>query len=204
MLNCSDLLVDDSAESGLALDDGVRHAHLLAEGRKEDDELDGVNIVGDEDEGSLLVLDKSDDVVQAVLDSEWLLADILLLLSLTDGSGLLVQTLLLVGLGLGSVLVEQLESLGGAVAVEDVVELSDRGWDLEAHRQDLALALQANIFGPLHRAREVAPGLHILSDAEVARPPLDQRVLGLSADKQDGLLVELNVPWPASWKHQPW
>ena len=49
--------MDDGAETGLALDDGVGDTHLLAERRKEDDELNGLDIVGDEDEGSLLVLD---------------------------------------------------------------------------------------------------------------------------------------------------
>ena len=61
------LLVDDGAETSLALDNGVGDTHLLAESGKEDNELNGVNIVGDEDEGSLLVLDEADNVVQTEL-----------------------------------------------------------------------------------------------------------------------------------------
>lgn len=42
------LLVDDSSETSLTLDDGVWDAHLAAEGRQEDDELNGVDVVGDQ------------------------------------------------------------------------------------------------------------------------------------------------------------
>lgn len=173
----SHLLVDDRAESGLALDDGVWDAHLLAESWQENDELNWVNVVWNEDERSLLVLNQSNDVVETVLDSVWLLADILLLLAVLDGGGLLEETLLLLGLGLWAVLVEELEGLGGAVAVEDVVELGDGWWDLEAHVQDLALALETNILGPLDGAGEVASWLDVLADTEVAWAPLNERVL---------------------------
>ena len=71
------LLVDDRAEAGLALDDDVRDAHLAAERGEEDDELDGVDVVRDDDEVRLLRLDERDDVVQAVLDEEGLLGVIL-------------------------------------------------------------------------------------------------------------------------------
>lgn len=97
--------MDDGAEPGLALDDGIGDAHLAAERGQEDDELNGVNIVGNEDERGLLVLDQADNVVEAVLDDVGLLADVLLLLALLDGGGLLEETLLLVRLGLRAVLV---------------------------------------------------------------------------------------------------
>lgn len=169
--------MDDSAETGLALDDGIGDAHLLAERRKEDNQLNGVNIVGDEDERSLLVLNQANDVVETVLDGVGLLADILLLLALLDGGSLLQETLLLLDLGLRSVLVEELESLGGSVAVKDVLELGQRGGDLETQAKDLALALEADILGPLYHARQVSLGLDVLADAIVARALLDEGVL---------------------------
>jgi len=43
------LLVHDSAQTGLALDDRVGNTHLAAESGEEDDELDGVDVVGDQD-----------------------------------------------------------------------------------------------------------------------------------------------------------
>lgn len=104
--------MDDGTETGLALDDNVWDAHLAAESGQENNQLDGVDVVGNEDEGSLLVLDEADNVVQTELGGVGLLGDILLLLALGDGGGLLGETLLLVSLGLRAVLVEELESLG--------------------------------------------------------------------------------------------
>ena len=169
--------MDDSSEAGLALDNGIGDTHLAAESRQEDDQLNRVNIVGDEDKRSLLVLDQANNVVETILDSIRLLADILLLLALLNGGSLLKETLLLLGLGLRTVLVQELESLGGGVAVENVLELGDRRRHLEAHVDDLALALKADILGPLHHTGEVATGLDVLADAEVARLLLEERVL---------------------------
>ncbi len=114
------LLVNDSPKTSLALDDGVRHTHLPAERGEEDDQLNGINIIGDEHERSLLRLNERDDMVETILDSVRLLAHILLLLALSNRSGLLMQTLLLLRLRLRSVLVEELEHLRGRVAVESV------------------------------------------------------------------------------------
>lgn len=169
--------MDDGAESSLALDDGVWDTHLAAEGGEEDNEFNWVNIVGDEDQRGLLVLNQADNVVETVLDGIWLLADVLLLLASLDGRGLLEETLLLVGLGFRAVLVEELESLGGGVAVQGVLELGNRWWDLEAEVQDLSLALKTDVAGPLDHATEVTAGLDVLADAKVARALLDERVL---------------------------
>ena len=174
---CAYLLVDDRAETGLALDDGVGDTHLAAEGGEEDDELNGVDIVGDEDESGLLGLNEGDNVVETVLDNVGLLADVLLLLALGDGGGLLGKTLLLVGLGLRAVLVKELEGLGGGVAVKNVLELGDRRRDLQAHVQDLALALQTDVGGPFDEAGQVATGLDVLANTEVLRAALNERVL---------------------------
>jgi hypothetical protein len=134
--------------------------------------------VGDEDEGSLLVFNESNDVVETVLDVVGLLGDILLLLALSDGGGLLDETLLLLGLGLRTVLGEELEGLGGGVAVKSSLELSDGRRNLQAHVQDLLLALKTDILGPLNEAGEVATGLDVLADTEVAGALLDKGVLG--------------------------
>lgn len=169
--------MDNSSQTSLALDDGVRDTHLAAESREEDDELNGVDVVGDQDQRSLLVLDKADNVVETVLDGVGLLGDILLLLALRDSGGLLEETLLLLSLGLGAVLVEELEDLSSGVAVEGVLELSNGRGNLQAHVQDLLLALQADIFGPLDEAGQVALGLDVLTDTEVTGALLDERVL---------------------------
>ena len=73
----SGLLVNDRAETSLALDDDVGDTHLAAESREENNELDGVNIVSDDNEGSLLGLYEGNSVVQTVLDKEGLLLRLL-------------------------------------------------------------------------------------------------------------------------------
>jgi len=90
-------------------------------------------------------------VVETVLGDVGLLADVLLLLALSDGGGLLGEALLLLGLGLGTVLVEDLESLGGKVTVGNVLELGNRRWDLQAHVEDLLLALKTDIRATHHQ-----------------------------------------------------
>lgn len=57
------LASDDGTETSLALDDGVRDTHLAAESGKEDDELNRVNIIGDDDEVGLLLLNEGNDVL---------------------------------------------------------------------------------------------------------------------------------------------
>jgi len=158
----SSLLVNDSTETSLALHNNVGHSHLAAERREVDNELDGVNIVRNDDEGSLLRLDEGNNVVQAVLDEQGLLGvlDLLALSSLGSSSG---ETGLLLLLGLGAVLVEELEEMGGSVLVESVAELGDGRGNLEALVQDDLLALEADVFGPLDEAGEVTDRLDVLA-----------------------------------------
>ena len=59
------LLVDDGSEASFALDNDIGDAHLAAQGREED-ELNGVDVVGNDNEGSLLRLYKCNDVVKTV------------------------------------------------------------------------------------------------------------------------------------------
>ena len=67
------LLVNERTKTSLALHDDIGNTHLAAQGRKEDDELDGVDIMGDDDKRGLLRLDEGDAVVETVLDEEGLL-----------------------------------------------------------------------------------------------------------------------------------
>lgn len=49
--------------------------------------------------------------------------------------------------------------------------------NLQAHLEDLLLALKTDILGPLNHAGEVSLGLDVLADAVVAGALLDERVL---------------------------
>lgn len=174
--NSGSLLVDDRAETSLALDNDVRDTHLPAESRKEDDELDGVDIVGDDDKGSLLGLNESDDVVETVLGEERLFG-VGLGLALSGGSSGLGKTGLLLLLGLGAVLVQKLEQLGRGVLVESVGELGDGRGNLKTLVKDDLLALETDVLGPLDEAGEVGLGLDVLANTEVFGVSLEERVL---------------------------
>lgn len=192
--------MDNSSQTSLALDNGVGDTHLAAESGKEDNQLNGINVVGDEDERGLLVLNETNNVVETVLDVVRLFADVLLLLALGDGGGLTLETLLLLGLSLRTVLVEELEGLGSGVAVQGALELSDRRGNLEAEVQDLLLALQADVLGPLDETAEVALRLDVLANTEVAGALLDERVL-LTVNifiSQCNLGDEKILPWGPS------
>jgi len=66
------------------------------------------------------------------------------------------------------------------VAVSDVLELGNRRRDLQAHVENLLLALKADVCGPSDHARNVALGLNVLADAIVAGALFDKRVLTVS------------------------
>lgn len=173
--------MDDRPETGLALHDDVWHTHLAAQGGEEDDELDGVNIVCDDNEGGLLGFDEGDDVVETVLDEEGLLGVLddarlletdqsskmtyvyLLAFTLLSTLGSLDQALTLLDLGLGPVLVQELEQLGGGVLVQGVGELSDGRGDLETLVEDDLLALKENVFGPFDETGQVSLGADVLT-----------------------------------------
>lgn len=66
--NSSGLLVNNGTKTSLVLHNTVRDTHLAAQSRKEDNQLDRINVISDDDESSLLRLDHSNNVVQTVLD----------------------------------------------------------------------------------------------------------------------------------------
>lgn len=101
--------MDNGAETSLALDDHIRDTHLATERREEDDEFDGVDIVCDDDERSLLGFDEGDDVVEAIFGIERLLVLGCLLL-LGGGLGNGFETFFLFGLGLRTVSIRSIRT----------------------------------------------------------------------------------------------
>ena len=61
-------LVGKSSESALSLHNGERNAHLAAQGGEPHNQLDGIDVVGDDNELGLLLLDKGGDVLKAILE----------------------------------------------------------------------------------------------------------------------------------------
>ena len=68
----------DGSEASFTLHDNVGDAHLAAQGGEEDDELNGVDVVRDDDKRGFLGFDKGDDVVEAVFDEEGFLGVLLI------------------------------------------------------------------------------------------------------------------------------
>ena len=164
----SRLHVDEGTEAGLVLDNHKGDTHLAAEGRHPHDELDGIDIVGNEDELSLLLLNESGNVLEAKLD---LVGDLLggVLLASSLGGGNLLNALLLGGRSLRSVLVEERKDSHGLVLAEHLGELVDGRRHLEALVEHSSLALDADVSGPSDEATEIATGgADVTADGEVA------------------------------------
>ena len=60
----------DSSEAWFTLHDDVGDAHLAAQGGEEDEELEGIDVVRDDDDHGFLGFNEGDDVVKAVFDEE--------------------------------------------------------------------------------------------------------------------------------------
>lgn len=158
----SGLEVDELAEGSLSADKAEGNFLLAAEGGEMDNGLNGVDVVGNNNELGLVLFNEGSHVVKTELDVDGLGGLGVLGLS----SGLKAELLLLAGLG--RVLSEELEELGSLVLVNGVVELGNGGGDLEAAHEDGLLALDAHVTGPLHETGKVALGLDITTDTEVA------------------------------------
>lgn len=61
------------SRSGQHLDDAVGNALLLTQGWQPDDQLDGINVVRNDDKLGLARLDELSDVVEPILDNDRLL-----------------------------------------------------------------------------------------------------------------------------------
>lgn len=105
------LAVHDLSQASLALDDAVGHVELAAKRGQKEHDLDGVDVVRDDDQLRLLVLDELRHGVDAEADDGRTLAD-LLLLAVSTVLGALLQALQLRLLRLRTVLVQELEELG--------------------------------------------------------------------------------------------
>jgi len=157
--------VDESSETGLILDNHERNIHLTAQSRKPHDELDRVDIVSNENKLSLLVFNKTGNVLESVLD---LVGSTLGCSSSgSSGSSSLLDTLLLSSRGLGTVLVQKLKDSHGLVLGKSLGELVYGRRDLEALVEDSTLTLDADILGPTDETGKVLGGADVSSDVEV-------------------------------------
>ena len=166
------LLVDEAAEACLALDDAERDLFLPAERGEPEDELDGVDVVCDDDELRLVLGDEVCDVVEPVLDAgsallgeglervlhglTLLLVGLVALHRLLDRGGTGKAALLGCGLLFGFHLVEELEERDNGGLVESLAEKVHRGRDFQTVQKDLLLSLESDVHGPLDKVSKIS------------------------------------------------
>jgi len=168
---CSSLMVHQFAQSCLTLDEAIGNALLSAQSWQEHHQLYGVDVVCHDNKLGLAFFNQGGNVVQAELDVQGLgglvLGTCLLIVSLSPFSFLL-ETQLLLFVGLGCILGEELKELGCLVLVDDVLELVQGGRHLQSLEQDSLLALNPDVFGPLHKSSEISLWLDVSSNSECA------------------------------------
>ena len=102
------LLVDELSKIGFAADKSERNVLSSAKRWEMDNELNWINIVGDNDELSLAFFDESGHVIKTELQ-----VDGLCRLGGTLSFSSLEESLFLLGFGFGRILSEQFKELGG-------------------------------------------------------------------------------------------
>jgi len=168
------------SQTGLSLNDAVRDIHLAAEGREPDNQLNRVDIVGNDNKLGLLLLNQVSDVVKSEFDG-------LGFLTLLNGSvlflgfGLGQKTVFLLGTTFGAVVREETEEGRSLVLVQGAGELVDAGRHLQALLEDGPLALKADVLGPSDVAAQITlGGERITSSAEILGGGLEKvSMLGL-------------------------
>lgn len=112
----SSLQVDEFAKVCLATDEAEGHTLLSAKSGQMDNELDGIDVVGDDDELGLVLFNKSGYVVQAKLEVHGLLSLFSGSRGLSTCLSLLLKSSGLLLVGLRHVLGEQFKELGSCIS----------------------------------------------------------------------------------------
>jgi len=170
------LLVDKSSKTRFALDDAEGNVLLTAELGQPADELNGVNVVGNNDELGRLVLDELGDVVESVFKLNGLLSgvdglSVLLLL------GNLNQSLLLLLASLRGVLVQESQKLGGLVLVNSIGKLGNGWGNLKTLEKDSLLTLKLDELGPFGETGQVTGRLDVSTGTEVTGALFEEHAL---------------------------
>ena len=121
--------MNEVTKTSLALDDDVRDAHFAAKSREPNNQLDGVDVMSNDDELGLLGFDKSGHVVETELENLGLLA--LDGLSLGFSSSLNKKSVLLLLLGFRAVASQKTKQVGGRGLLQSLCELSNGRGDLD-------------------------------------------------------------------------
>jgi len=170
------LLTDELAESCLTLDETERNIHLSAELGEPDNQFNGVDIVSNDDESSLLLFNELGDVVKTELKNLGSLCFFSLLafsLSLSSSS----KSLLLLDLVFRGVVLQESEEGTGLVSVDGLGELVECGGDLKTLKKDLLVSLETDVLRPSDSSGEISDRLDITTNSEASGSLLEEGVL---------------------------
>jgi len=183
----SGLLVDELTEGSLTTDEGEGNTLLSAESREEDHQLDGVDVVSNDNQLSLLLFNEGGHVVETELEMNGLLSLLVL-----GGFSLRLKSKLLLLSVLGRVFSEELDKVGSLVLLESLSELVNGRGDLQSLEENSLLSLNTDVLGPLDKSGEVSLGLDVTTDSEVSRALLEKGALlsliSLATGSDDNLL----------------
>lgn len=112
----SRLQMDELAKVSLATDEAEGHTLLSAESGQMHNELDGINVVGDDDELGLVLFNKGGHVVQAKLEVHGLLSLFSGSRGGSTGLSLMLESSGFLLVGLRRVLGEQFKELGSCIS----------------------------------------------------------------------------------------
>lgn len=134
-------LVDKLSKSRFTFNEAVWDSHLFAEVWQEDHELDWDDVVGNNDQLSLLLLNQSGNVVKTEFNYEWLLGVGVDVLLVSLEFSLFLESLDLLFLGLWDVFGEESEQFLSLVSLDGVSELVDDTWSWKSLLENLLLSI---------------------------------------------------------------
>jgi len=142
------LPVDQMPQPGLSLDDASGLPHLSTQGRQKNHQLNGVYIMGNHHQLSILVLHQGGDCIDPCLENRWFLSwDIPFASSFLLSMG--QQPLFLLLLCLWPVLADEFKQLSRCLPVQGLNELVNGGRRYcEPLIEDDSLPLQPDVVGP--------------------------------------------------------
>ncbi len=139
---------------------------------KPEDELDWIDIGGNDDQLGFLLFDQSGDVVESALEE---VGSLLLDLLFVDFVlGLFLESFSLLLLVLRLVLLQKGEKSLLLVRAESVRELVDDCWDLESVEEDFSLPLKQDVLWPLNVPRQVSFLLDVVADFVISLLGLEE------------------------------
>jgi len=172
----SGLPAANTSKPGLILNNAVGHSHLSAKGGQKQNELNGVNIISDNDQLGLFLLNQGGNGINTMVYHGLPLGR-LVVLTLGAGLSASFQALLALLLGLGTVIVQKSEQLQSGLPVQSRLELVDWGRDLQTGLKNGLLPLEPNVFGPSHESAQIPLRLNTLTNLEVAGSGHEKGVL---------------------------